>query len=89
MNSNAVAVYIDRYVIHWSSVMIFFGVVAFLTMTLSLWKAKNPRSAALGFFFPLAIILSFFSAVCFTGTSIWNSTLLPSVPEFSPVLSLL
>ena len=59
MNSNAVAVYIDRYVIHWSSVMIFFGVVAFLTMTLSLWKAKNPRSAALGFFFPLAIILSF------------------------------
>ena len=49
MNSNAVAVYIDRYVIHWSSVMIFFGVVAFLTMTLSLWKAKNPRSAALGF----------------------------------------
>ena len=59
MNNNAVAVYLGSYIVHWSSVMIFFGTLAFLTMTLALWKAKNPRSAALGCFFPLAIVLSF------------------------------
>ena len=59
MSTNAVAVYFNSFIIHWSSVLIFFGVLAFITMTLALWKAKNPRSAALGCFFPLTIILSF------------------------------
>ena len=59
MNSNTVAIYFNDLVIYWSSVMIFCGILAFLTMTLALWKPKNPRSAALGCFFPLAILFSF------------------------------
>lgn len=57
-NPGSVAVYLNSTVILWSSVMIFCGVLLFLTQTLALWKAKNPRSATLGCFFPLAIILS-------------------------------
>ena len=60
MNSNTVAIYFNDLVIYWSSVMIFCGALAFITMTLALWKPKNPRSAALGCFFPLAILFSFF-----------------------------
>lgn len=59
MNSNTVAVYFNDLVIYWSSVMIFCGALAFITMTFALWKPKNPRSAALGCFFPLAILFSF------------------------------
>ena len=60
MNGNTVAIYFNDLVIYWSSILIFCGALAFITMTLALWKPKNPRSAALGFFFPLAILLSFF-----------------------------
>ena len=59
MNSNTVAIYFNDLVIYWSSVLIFCGALAFITMTLALWKPKNPRSAALGCFFPLAILFSF------------------------------
>ena len=59
MNSNTVAIYFNDLVIYWSSVLIFCGALAFVTMTLALWKPKNPRSAALGCFFPLAILFSF------------------------------
>ena len=60
MNSNAIAVYWGNTVITWASVTIFFGVLAFITMTLAFWRSKRKRSAALGCFFPLAIVLSFF-----------------------------
>ena len=60
MNSNSIAVYWDNIVVYWSSATIFFGTLAFITMTLALWRTKKARSAALGLFFPLAIVFSFF-----------------------------
>ena len=59
MNSNAIAIYWGNIIITWSSVSIFFGVLAFLTMTLAFWRNRRKRSAALGCFFPLAIVLAF------------------------------
>ena len=69
MNGNTVAIYFNDLVIYWSSILIFCGALAFITMTLALWKPKNPRSAALGFFFPLAILLSFFLRIAQLGAS--------------------
>ena len=59
MNSNAIAVYLNSIVIYWSSVAVFFGALIFVTVTLSLWRTKRNRPAALGCFFPLAIVFSF------------------------------
>ena len=58
MNSNSIAVYLNNTVIYWSSVMIFLGVLIFIFITLAFWKPKNPRSSALGCFFPLAVVFS-------------------------------
>ncbi len=59
MNGNSIAIYWNNLVITWASIAIFFGFLAFITMTLALWKAKNPRTATLGCFFPLSMVLSF------------------------------
>ena len=55
---NPIAIYSDSTVLYWSSVIIVFGLLASLVLSLSLQRVNGGSSAAMLLFFPLAIILS-------------------------------
>ena len=58
--TNSVAIYFNKIVVTWPSLLIFLGILACITMTLTLWKPKNRSSAGLWLFFLLALVLGFF-----------------------------
>lgn len=55
---NPIAIYSGSTVLYWSSVIIVFGLLASLVLSLSLQRVNGGSSAAMLLFFPLAIILS-------------------------------
>ena len=55
---NPIAIYSGSTVLYWSSVIIVFGLLASLVLSLSLQRVNGSSSAAMLLFFPLAIILS-------------------------------
>lgn len=55
---NPIAIYSGSTVLYWSSVIIVFGLLACLMLSLSLQRVNGGGSAAMLLFFPLAIILS-------------------------------
>ena len=55
---NPIAIYSGSTVLYWSSVIIVFGLLACLMLSLSLQRANGGSSTAMLLFFPLAIILS-------------------------------
>ena len=55
---NPIAIYSGSTVLYWSSVIIVFGLLACLTLSLSLHRTNGGSDAAMLLFFPLAIILS-------------------------------
>lgn len=57
---NSAAIYLGSVVIRWPSVMIFFGILSCLFMTLALYSPKNRSTAAVWIFTPLAVFFSVF-----------------------------
>ena len=55
---NPIAIYSGSTVLYWSSVIIVFGLLACLMLSLSLQRVNGGSSTAMLLFFPLAIILS-------------------------------
>ena len=55
---NPIAIYSGSTVLYWSSVIIVFGLLASLVLSLSLQRVNGGSSTAMLLFFPLAIILS-------------------------------
>ena len=55
---NPIAIYSGSAVLYWSSVIIVFGLLACLALSLSLQRMNGGSAAAMLLFFPLAIILS-------------------------------
>lgn len=63
--SSSVAIYFNKIIITWPSLLIMLGILACITMTLTLWKPKNRSSAGLWLFFLLSLILSLFLSRAF------------------------